>query len=153
RILFNADWRFIKDDPAGASNRLSYVQIRDYFIQTRNTFTKEPSSSPPPQGEPGADVTYTQAACDDSGWRKLNLPHDWGIDGPFRQEYPGNTGKLPYWGVGWYRKHFEVPASDSGRRIYLDVDGAMSYATVWLNGKFVGGWPYGYASWQLDLTP
>jgi beta-galactosidase len=89
----------------------------------------------------------------DSGWRKLNLPHDWGIEGPFKQEYPGETGKLPWWGIGWYRNHLEVPASDQGKQIYLDVDGAMSHAKVWLNGQFVGGWPYGYASWRVDLTP
>jgi len=46
-----------------------------------------------------------------------------------------------------------VPAGDERRRLYLDVDGAMSYANVWLNGQYVGGWPYGYASWQVDLTP
>ena len=89
----------------------------------------------------------------DSDWRKLNLPHDWGIEGLFKQEYPGETGKLPWWGIGWYRNHLDVPASDQGKKIYLDVDGAMSHAKVWLNGQFVGGWPYGYASWRVDLTP
>ena len=43
----------------------------------------------------------------DSDWRKLNLPHDWGIEGPFKQEYPGETGKLPWWGIGWYRNHLD----------------------------------------------
>ena len=81
------------------------------------------------------------------------MPHDWGIEGPFKQEYPGETGKLPWWGVAWYRKHFDVPATDAGRRCYLDLDGAMSYAAVWCNGHFVGGWPYGYTSWRVDLTP
>jgi beta-galactosidase len=89
----------------------------------------------------------------DSNWRKLNLPHDWGIEGPFKQEYPGETGKLPWWGIGWYRNHLDIPASDQGKKIYLDVDGAMSHAKVWLNGQSVGGWPYGYASWRVDLTP
>jgi hypothetical protein len=56
-------------------------------------------------------------------------------------------------GRRWYRKHLEVPASDLGKKIYLEVDGAMAYATVWVNGRFVGGWPYGYASWRVDLTP
>ena len=83
----------------------------------------------------------------------MNLPHDWAIEGPFDQSLPGETAKLPYAGVGWYRKTFMLPASDKGRQIYLDVDGAMSYATVWLNGHFVGGWPYGYSSWRVDLTP
>ena len=51
------------------------------------------------------------------------------------------------------RKHFSLPATDRGRQIYLDIDGAMAYATVWVNGHFVGGWPYGYASWRVDMTP
>ncbi|MGD0384330.1 MAG: glycoside hydrolase family 2 TIM barrel-domain containing protein, partial [Thermoguttaceae bacterium] len=58
-----------------------------------------------------------------------------------------------WWGVGWYRKHFNIPAEDQGQRILLDVDGAMAYAAIWFNGRFVGGWPYGYSSFQLDLTP
>lgn len=90
---------------------------------------------------------------DDSGWRKLNLPHDWGIEGPFQQDLSGETAKLPYAGVGWYRKGFMLPAGDRGRRIFLDVDGAMSHAKVWINGHDVGGWPYGYSSWRVDLTP
>ena len=100
-----------------------------------------------------AAATPESVTFNDSGWRKLNLPHDWGIEGPFKQAYPGETGKLPWWGIGWYRKHLEIPAADQGRKIYLDVDGAMSYAKVWLNGQYVGGWPYGYASWRVDLTP
>ncbi|MFS2020361.1 sugar-binding domain-containing protein, partial [Massilia sp. CT11-108] len=105
-----------------------------------------------PAGSAAADAA-SQPAFDDAAWRKLDLPHDWGIEGPFRQEYPGETGKLPWWGVGWYRKHFTLPAGDAGRRVYLDIDGAMSHAKVWVNGQYVGGWPYGYASWRVDLTP
>jgi beta-galactosidase len=94
-----------------------------------------------------------QGELDDSTWRQLDLPHDWGIEGPFDQQHPGETGKLPWWGVGWYRKRLEVAAGERGLRFYLDVDGAMSHAQVWLNGQLVGGWPYGYASFRLDLTP
>jgi len=54
--------------------------------------------------------------------------------------------------VGWYRRTIQLDAADSGKSILLDIDGAMSYAMVWLNGRFVGGWPYGYASFRLDLT-
>ncbi len=54
--------------------------------------------------------------------------------------------------MAWYRKHLDLPAADQGRRLLLEVDGAMSYASVWLNGRLVGGWPYGYASFALDLT-
>jgi len=100
------------------------------------------------------DVADGQSVTlDDSGWRRLDLPHDWGIEGPFDQAHPGETGKLPWWGVAWYRKRFAVPIEDRGRRLYLDVDGAMSHSTAWLNGEPLGGWPYGYASFRLDLTP
>lgn len=89
----------------------------------------------------------------DSDWRMLDLPHDWAIEGPFRIELRGETGKLPYKGIGWYRKHFKIPTGDSGKQIYLDFDGAMAYAQIWLNGNYVGTWPYGYSSFRMDLTP
>ena len=89
---------------------------------------------------------------DDRKWRTLNLPHDWGVEGNFRQEYPGETGKLAWWGKAWYRKHLQVTEKDLQGLVLLDVDGAMSNATVWVNGTLVDGWPYGYASWQVDLT-
>lgn len=103
----------------------------------------------------GEDPTYAESAAtfDDSGWRTLDLPHDWGVEGAFDIDLPGETGKLPWEGVGWYRKRFRIPDTDKGRRITFEVDGAMSYSQVWLNGKFVGEWPYGYASWSVDLTP
>jgi beta-galactosidase len=155
RVSFNSGWRFQKDDPPGAEGRLSYEKIKESVMVTGHEFTPglEPSKMTRVEGGPGEDVAYTRRAFDDSGWRRLDLPHDWGIEGPFKQEYPGETGKLAWWGVGWYRKHFDVPAGDKGKRLYLDLDGAMSYATVWLNGRLVGGWPYGYASFRLDLTP
>jgi beta-galactosidase len=90
---------------------------------------------------------------DDTKWRKLDLPHDWAIEGPFRIELEGETGKLPYKGIGWYRKHFSVPAEDAGKQVFIDFDGAMAYAQVWLNGEYIGTWPYGYSSFRMDLTP
>lgn len=89
----------------------------------------------------------------DASWQKLDLPHDWGITGPFRLELEGGTGKLPWKGIGWYRKHFKVPAADAGKQIFLDFDGAMANAQIWLNGHFVVTWPYGYNSFRMDLTP
>ncbi|MGD0039883.1 MAG: beta-galactosidase GalB [Isosphaeraceae bacterium] len=90
---------------------------------------------------------------DDSAWRTLDIPHDWGIEGPFRDDLPGDTGKLPWKGIGWYRKHFTVPVGDQGKRIFIDFDGAMANAKVWLNGQYVGTWPYGYQAFRLELTP
>jgi len=89
----------------------------------------------------------------DATWLKLELPHDWAIEGPFRIELAGETGKLPYKGIGWYRKHFTLPAIDEGKRIFIDFDGAMAYAQVWLNGQYIGTWPYGYSSFRMELTP
>src|SRR5262249_30206310 len=65
----------------------------------------------------------------------------------------GGMGRLPSAAVVWYRKNLIIPGTSAGKSIFLDVDGAMSYSAVWLNGQFVGGWPYRYASLRLDLTP
>jgi beta-galactosidase len=89
----------------------------------------------------------------DASWRKLDVPHDWGIEGPFRMDLPSNTGKLPWAGIGWYRKHFNVPSGEKGKRFFVDFDGAMSHARVWLNGHELGEWPYGYASFRFEMTP
>ena len=154
RISINDDWRFQKDDPAEVADSLDYTNIREWVLPSGAAFLKDPTVLPKrPEGNLAAKVPFTQPDFDDTAWRKLDLPHDWAIEGPFKQEYKGKTGKLKYSGPVWYRKHLTLPASDLGRRIYLDIDGAMSYATVWCNGQFVGGWPYGYSSFRLDLTP
>jgi beta-galactosidase len=107
-----------------------------------------------PEGDPGGDAPFVQPNFDDSGWQEIDLPHDWAIAGPFLVDGPyGGMGRLRSWGVGWYRRKLDIPAGDLARSVFLDVDGAMAYATVWLNGHLVGGWPYGYNSWRLDLTP
>lgn len=89
---------------------------------------------------------------DDSDWRLLNLPHDWGVEAPFQIELPGKTGKLPWFGIGWYRKELKLPAEDVGKRVFLDFDGAMSDAKVFVNRQQVGSWPYGYSSFRVELT-
>ena len=91
-------------------------------------------------------------SLDGSAPRTVNLPHDWGVEGGFAQEYPGETGKLRWWGVGEYSKELTVSREDLSRDFFLEVDGAMSYASVTVNGTPVGGWPYGYASWSVRLT-
>lgn len=152
RINFDEGWRFRKGDPAGVGDRLSYEKLRPWMLPTANSLRRMPIA--PPEGRPpGSRLSFAKPDFDDSAWREVTLPHDWGIEGPFDQQRRGETGKLPWFGVGWYRKDFTLPASDRGRRIFLDLDGAMSYAVVWINGHFVGGWPYGYTSWRVDLTP
>ena len=125
RMPFNNHWRFIKGDPEGTGTNLSYTAFRPWLNQSGAQFTTN-ATGEKPQGNPGSDVSYTQPGFDHSSWRRLNLPHDWGIEGPFRQEYPGETGKLPWWGVGWYRKQFTIPASDNGRQFHLYVDGVAA---------------------------
>ncbi len=154
RILFNNDWRFVKGDPADAGRSLDYAKFKPWILPSAAAFVSGSSAVRPPGRGPGETVSYAQpsSAFDDSAWRRLDLPHDWGIEGPFDPAIPAKTGKLPCFGVAWYRKTFDLPAADAGRRIVLEIDGAMSYSAVWCNGRFVGGWPYGYASYQLDLT-
>ena len=130
--------------------------LKPWILPTANRFIADPArrhvrpAAPPRIG----DVPYLRADFDDSAWQAVALPHDWAIAGPFIAEGPyGGMGRLRSWGIGWYRRTLDIPASQQGRRIHLDLDGAMSHATVWLNGQLVGGWPYGYNSWRVDLTP
>ncbi|POS69075.1 beta-galactosidase [Diaporthe helianthi] len=155
RLSINADWRFerFESNPDG----LSYDQLKPWILPAANDFISDPAlHTQPPTGRPN-NVTYAQHSFDDSAWEALNLPHDWAVKGPFYQgpdpPVGGNMGRLPIHGVGWYRRTIDITPADDDKTIYLEVDGAMSYATVWLNGQLVGGWPYGYASFRLDLSP
>jgi len=106
-----------------------------------------------PSGDPGGELPELRADFDDSDWQPVRVPHDWASAGPFLAEGPyGGMGRLSSWGVGWYRRKLDIPFEAAGRSIFLDIDGAMSYATVWLNGHLVGGWPYGYNGWRVDLS-
>jgi len=89
----------------------------------------------------------------DSRWRSLELPHDWAIEGPFDRKYNPHSGALPFYGVGWYRKRFHLPAAAKDLHVSVEFDGAMSNSRVWLNGRELGGRPYGYIGFVLDLTP
>jgi beta-galactosidase len=138
---------------AGATN-VPVSVIKQWILPSGNNFIKDSSKRfLRPEGNLGDGVEYLRPDFDDSAWQRINLPHDWAIEGPFIRSGGGSMGRLPTAGIGWYRKKLEIPATDADKKIFLDVDGAMSYATVWLNGQSVGGWPFGYASWQVDLTP
>lgn len=89
---------------------------------------------------------------DDSGWRKLDLPHDWAIEGPFDVKYNARCGGLPFHGTGWYRKHFTVPQSESDKVVRIEFEGVMYDAYVWVNGVLVGNRPYGYIGFEFDIS-
>ncbi|MBK1827860.1 glycoside hydrolase family 2 TIM barrel-domain containing protein [Haloferula rosea] len=94
-----------------------------------------------------------QPGFDDSAWRRVDLPHDWSIEGPFDKDNPSGPsgGYLPC-GTGWYRKVFHVPEGDEGRRIFIDFDGIHMNGEVWINGHLLGKRPYGYLGFGFDLT-
>lgn len=132
--------------------------LKNWILPTANEFINDPAKHHQrPAGNPGSDFPFVQNNFDDKGWEAVSLPHDWAIKGPFYEGEPavvgGGMGRLPSPGVAWYRRKINIPVTDKGRSVYLDIDGAMSYAMVWLNGNLVGGWPYGYNSFRLDLTP
>jgi len=91
-------------------------------------------------------------AFDDAGWRKLNVPHDWSIEGPFSAEYGSGNGFVPG-GIGWYRKHFQLDAGQKGKSVTLEFDGVYDYSEVWVNGQLVGARPFGFIGFQCDPTP
>ena len=114
---------------------------------------------------------FSNPQYDDSQWSQVVVPHDWAIDGPFNPEidkqflaisqdgqnkpiyHIARTGGLPHVGVGWYRNTFALKKGyQSGDRTYLRIDGAMSNARVYINGKEAIYWPYGYSPFQVDIT-
>lgn len=154
RILFDADWKFFRGDAPDAAGTLDYKAMRPWVLATGVDLINAGAAKPQrAAGNPGEAVSFVEPAFDDSSWKGVRLPHDWGIEGPFSAGLPGDTGKLPWAGVGWYRKQFTVDAADAAKLLALDIDGAMAYSSVWLNGHYIGGWPYGYTSYRLDLTP
>src|SRR5436190_1769198 len=122
---FDADWRFLRGDASGAE-------------------------------VPGFD---------DAAWRSLDLPHDWSIEdlpttngappSPFDPALSAGGAATGYvvGGTGWYRKHFTLPISDSGKSVTICFDGVYMNSDVWLNGQHLGNHPYGYTPFVYDLTP
>ena len=142
----------------GLSATLSAQQREEILLDKGWRFTRDDSE------------VFSSVGFDDSRWRVVRVPHDWAIYGPFSihndkqhvaisqdgqkeaMEHAGRTGGLPFVGVGWYRLKFEVPTFREGRRAEILFDGAMSQARVYVNGKEVGYWPYGYNSFHFDIT-
>jgi beta-galactosidase len=142
RLLLDSGWRFSlghADDPA-----------HDFGFGGRNgeTFAKSGKLFAP------SSIKY-----DDSAWEKVDLPHDWAVELPFENDkdlYSHGCKplgrKYPASSIGWYRRVFEVPASDAGRRISIEFDGVFRDCMVALNGHYLGGNFSGYAPFNFDVT-
>ena len=89
---------------------------------------------------------------DTSGWRRVRLPHDWGVENPFRMDVAGKRGRLDFFGIGWYKVDFRLDESERKGRVFLDFDGAMSCATVYVNGRKLAFRPLGFISFRVDAT-
>ncbi|HJV71153.1 beta-galactosidase GalA [Ideonella sp.] len=92
------------------------------------------------------------ADFDDSGWRRLDLPHDWAVEGPFDRNENASQGYRPR-GIGWYRRYLKLDESDRGRHLELQFDAIATHSTVWVNGVVVNHNWSGYNGRSIDITP
>jgi beta-galactosidase len=140
KVPLKTGWRFVKaDDPAAGTNLTHHVMSEILDRADRGDLSGAP------------DFSWAKPSFDDSSWRQVRVPHDWGVDSPFDSDRPYGDAFLDVTGIGWYRLKLSVPADWKGMTVYFECDGAMSYAMAYVNGKFLGGWPYGYTRWRLDL--
>ena len=152
KLPLKSGWRFVKaDDPAAGTNLT--IQAMSGMLDRANR--GEVSGAP--------SFAWAQPSFDDSAWRKVRVPHDWGVEQPFDSDRPYGDAFLDVTGVGWYRYKLRMENGElridgysvqipKNGKVFFECDGAMSYAMLYLNGKFLGGWPYGYTRWRVDLT-
>jgi beta-galactosidase len=139
-LLFDFGWKFFQGHGTDPARDLGFGMGQADFAKS-------------------GDFDFATSKFDDSKWRPLNLPHDWAVELPFvRDEEQNSHGykplgrRYPETSVGWYRRTFDIPKEDSGRRISILFDGAFRSALVFLNGYFVGRNDNGYAPFQFDVT-
>ena len=146
QLLFDFDWKFTLGNGSDPSKDLGFGFGQADFAKT-------------------GDFKFSKAGFDDSKWRTLNLPHDWAVELPFLHDDAGEGDsslrthgykplgrRYPETSVGWYRREFEIPASDLGRRLWVECDGAMRDVLVFVNGCFIGRNDNGYAPFRFDLS-
>jgi beta-galactosidase len=140
QLLFDFGWRFQFGHGTDPARDLGFGNGQGDFAKT-------------------GDFDFAKAKFDDSKWRTLDLPHDWAVELPFVNDdeqtwhgYKPVGRRYPETSVGWYRREFEIPASDLGRRIAVEFDGAFRDVLVFVNGCFIGRNDNGYAPFQFDLT-
>ncbi len=146
QLLFDFGWKFTFGNGCDPSKDLNFGFGQADFSKT-------------------GDFKFAKAGFDDSKWRTLNLPHDWAVELPFVHDDAGEGDsslrphgykplgrRYPETSVGWYRRQFEIPQSDLGRRIWVEFDGAMRDVLVFVNGCFIGRNDNGYAPFRFDLS-
>jgi beta-galactosidase len=140
RFLLDFGWKFLHGHGTDPSRDLGFGKSQGDFAKS-------------------GEFHFATEKFDDSKWRSLNLPHDWAIELPFVDDrsLEGHGFKplgrsYPETSVGWYRRTFDLPAVDAGRRINIEFDGAFRDALVFLNGYFIGRNVNGYAPFAFDLS-
>jgi beta-galactosidase len=140
QLLFDFGWKFQFGHGTDPARDLGFGNGQGDFAKT-------------------GEFDFAKGKFDDSKWRALNLPHDWAVELPFvHDEVQSSHGykpigrRYPETSVGWYRREFEIPASDLGRRITVEFDGAFRDVLVFVNGCFIGRNNNGYAPFRFDLT-
>ena len=165
RLELNDGWRFSRAEELAQMREFSIPAILDMLDGMRRDLLEVPQASAVRQGyRPGENHPFLKPGFSDSKWEKCRVPHDAGIGFSFSHDLPPFDGYMPGSGVVWYRYHFtncnsrislpdgRILAAGRGMRLLFDCDGAMAFPLVWLNGRFVGGWPNGYMPFCLDLT-
>jgi len=89
---------------------------------------------------------------DDSGWRQLDLPHDWSVEAPLSPNQASSSGYLPA-GIGWYRKNIDIPLDMKTKKVFIYFEGIYRNGEVFINGTSLGMRPNGFISYMYDLTP
>lgn len=140
QLLFDFEWKFYQGHATDPARDLEFGKDQGDFAKS-------------------GGFGFARARFDDSKWRSLNLPHDWGVELPFVHDedlqshgYKPLGRRYPETSVGWYRRTFDIPKEDSGRRVVVQFDGAFRSALVFLNGYFIGRNENGYAPFRFDLT-
>ena len=140
RLLFDFGWKFFPGHGSDPQRDLGFGMDQGDFAKSGN-------------------FEFAQEKFDDSKWRPLSLPHDWAVELPFVRDpqvqehgYKPLGRRYPETSVGWYRRAFDIPREDEGRRIAVEFDGAFRSALVFLNGYFIGRNDNGYAPFRFDLT-